>query len=268
MDIYNYRTLSVTTIPLGYQLTLQRPDIGNAMNLTMVEELGHFFHYIANDEKTRVLVIQGAGKHFCSGGDISEMKKLAGNEAAIFQFNRQFGDMLLQLQQLPCVVICLLHGNTLGGGLGICCVADISIAIESSYFAMPEVRLGVTPAQIAPFVVARAGLATAQLMALSGTGISAPTALNRSLIHYCETDTDQQQQRLQKLLTAIGKNAPQAVAETKRLLRASQQQGITPQLLDYNAKKFSQTLAFGEGRAGAEAFALGKNPDWLLAEDR
>ncbi|NQD96966.1 enoyl-CoA hydratase/isomerase family protein, partial [Pseudomonas sp. CrR25] len=149
-------------------VTLNRPDCRNAMSLAMVTELRRVLVAVRENLAVRTLVLRGVGGHFCAGGDIKDMATArAAGPAAYSELNRAFGSLLEQAQALPQVVVAVLEGAVLGGGLGLACVSDIAIARQDAQFGLPETSLGVLPAQIAPFVVARIGLTQARRLALT-----------------------------------------------------------------------------------------------------
>lgn len=240
-------------------ITLNRPKIANAMNLVMVNELN-----LAMDQavasQARVLVIRGANGNFCAGGDIKDMQASRGDSAALVELNRAFGLMIEKANTLPMIVITVLQGAVLGGGFGLACVSDVAISDASTKFAMPETSLGIIPAQIAPFVVARIGLTAARRLALLGLRIKADEAQQLGLIHQVAADDEQLEQQLTKAIALALNCAPQATQVTKALLHQVDQQPMS-QLLDQAAKNFAVSVAL-EGIEGATAFAQKRAPNW------
>src|SRR5690606_4943267 len=158
----------------------------------MVEELRTLFTALEQDQTVRALVLRGSNGHFCAGGDIKDMagarlqatQTPAGEPGPFFALNRAFGHMIDQANQLPQVLTSVLEGAVLGGGFGLACVADVGIAAASARFGMPETSLGVIPAQIAPFVVQRIGLAQARRLALLGEKIDGAEAVRLGIAHF------------------------------------------------------------------------------------
>ncbi len=240
-------------------VTLNRPEVANAMNLQMVSELTQVMEKVEN-EKYRVLVIQGSNSNFCAGGDIKDMQATKGDAKALTELNRAFGLMIEKANTLPAVVICLLDGAVLGGGFGLACVSDVAIATTNASFALPETSLGIIPAQIAPFVVERIGLTQTRRLALVGNRIDGEQALRLGLIHQLAVDTDDLSKQLAKTVSLILKCAPNANKTTKALLQQVSQQPMSS-LLDQAAIDFSAAVA-GEGREGAAAFMQKRAPNW------
>lgn len=240
-------------------VTLNRPEVANAMNLRMVKELMLVMNLVV-DEQYRVLVIQGSQGNFCAGGDIKDMQTAGEDPKALAALNRAFGLMIERANKLPAVVICSLHGAVLGGGLGLVCVSDVAIADNTARFAMPETSLGIIPAQIAPFVVQSIGLTAARRIALLGSEITAWQASQLGLIHQLVSDPRNLKQELKKLINQALTCAPQANQTTKALLHAVSEHDMEKQL-DQAAIDFAAAVN-GEGKEGAAAFMEKRAPKW------
>jgi isohexenylglutaconyl-CoA hydratase len=257
--ISNDSTLIVEVCFPVLTVTLNRPNVANAMNLQMVSELTQVMEKVAS-EQYRILVIQGSNNNFCAGGDIKDMQATKGDAKALTELNRAFGLMIEKANTLPAVVICLLDGAVLGGGFGLACVSDVAIATTNAVFALPETSLGIIPAQIAPFVVERIGLTQTRRLALVGNRIDGEQALRLGLIHQLAVDTGDLKKQLTKTISLILKCAPNANKTTKALLHQVSQQAMNT-LLDQAAIDFSAAVA-GEGREGAAAFMQKRSPNW------
>ncbi len=247
-------------------LTLHRPAERNAMNETMLNELLNIFTALADNNTVRVLVLRGTAGHFCAGGDIQDFARLRrqpaqAGEDLIAQFNRRFGAMLEALSALPQPSIAVLEGAVLGGGLGLACVADVSIAHQDSNFGMPEVGLGIFPAQIAPFVVQRCGLSQARRLALCGSRFDGHEAVRLGVAHFVEADSAALEQRLAQTVQQLLRGAPAALAATKQVLAAVGQQPLSA-ILDNAALQFSAALQSEEAAEGTRAFIEKRLPLW------
>jgi isohexenylglutaconyl-CoA hydratase len=155
----------------------------------------------------------------------------------------------------------VLEGAVLGGGFGLACVSDVAIATSGAKFGLPETTLGILPAQIAPFVVHRIGLTQARRLALTAARFDGAEALRLGLVHYCEQDEAALQQRLDETLEQIRQCAPQANAQTKALLLASEREALGP-LLDHAAEQFAAAVTGAEGVEGTMAFVQKRKPKW------
>lgn len=250
-------------------VTLNRPHKRNAMNDRLVSELIGIFSHIEVDRTIRAVVLRGSDGNFCAGGDISGMHDhtegdQAAAERAMWEFNRSFGRMVTQVNRAPQVVIALLEGAVLGGGLGLACISDVAIADKNAKMGMPETGLGIIPAQIAPFVVARIGIAAARRLALLGDWVNGAEAKALGIAHYVTDDVDAMEAELASVLKRLGKTAPGANALTKKLLLSV---GAVERevLLDQAADWFAEALASAEGIEGTKAFIEKRKPSW--AED-
>lgn len=249
------------------QLIFNRPQYRNAMNIEMVDTILRVFQAIEADLNIRAVVIRGSGGNFCAGGDIKDMAQLRleaeqqGSSQVYADFNRQFGRMLQQVQQAPQTVVVVLEGAVLGGGLGLACVSDFALSLDTTRFALPETQLGIIPAQIAPFVLQRVGLTQARRLALLGEYFDAAAALHYGLIHELATDVATLEQRLVQVLQQIQRCAPLASRQTKQLL-LSQGQGDLSVVLDAAAQAFAQAVIGPEGSEGTQAFIQKRLPKW------
>lgn len=255
---------------IALSITLNRPQQRNAISLQMIEQLLLQLHSAEQDPGIRALLLRGAGGNFCAGGDIGDMQAAqrsaaGGDSDAIYRLNRRFGELLYRFNNTRLVVVAALEGAVMGGGLGLACVADIAIADANTKFSLPETRLGLPPAQIAPFVVARIGLSQARRLALSSMPVDAREALQIGLVHRLAASTAELDDELENQLQAIRACAPKALASTKRLLWQSAQLSSDEQLqqlLDSAARQFADAIVSGEGREGACAFVQKRQPEW------
>lgn len=280
--------MSYTTIQHQVQqgvctLTLNRPEVRNAMSLAMVNELLQALQSAEQDPSVRAIVLRGAGGHFCSGGDISDMAqarmKLAqqqADHAASGQANAQpmgpnpvaatnaaFGQLCLAYARSPLPIVTVLEGTVMGGGFGLACVSDVSLALDTVSFRLPETALGIIPAQIAPFLVERLGYAEAKRLAVTGAKVGATEALSIRLVHEVHTDATSLDAALQRTLASILACGPQAIAATKNLLSHAR---LTPpeQLIDDAAAMFARAVLSDEGQEGTMAFMQKRKPYWVL----
>ncbi|WJG08077.1 enoyl-CoA hydratase-related protein [Aliiglaciecola sp. LCG003] len=246
-------------------ITLNRPHKKNAMNLALVNEVTGLFASISDSSEIRAVVLRGSEGNFCAGGDISDMHKDAASEEqrhkTVWEFNRSFGRMITQVNHAPQVVVSVLEGAVLGGGFGLACVSDVAIADANAAFSMPETGLGIIPAQIAPFVVARIGLTHARRLALLGERIGGEEAKTLGIVHFvCHSATELQEQ-LDRVVKQVRRCAPKANAATKALMLKVGQVELES-LLDEAADAFTQSLTNDEGQEGTQAFLQKRKPNW------
>lgn len=237
-------------------ITLNRPECRNAMSLAMVKELRAVLAQL--DSQVRAVVISGAGGHFCAGADVKDLIGAGGQLQAL---NRAFGTLLQEVEALPQAVIVLLQGAVLGGGFGLACVSDIAIADHQAQFGLPETRLGLLPAQIAPFVVKRIGLTQARRLAVTAARFDGVEAERLGVTHFVEHDAQALAQRLDEVLGQVLQCAPGANARTKALLLASVEDPIS-EVLDRGAQWFAEAVMSEEGIEGTQAFVQKRKPRW------
>jgi isohexenylglutaconyl-CoA hydratase len=248
-------------------LTINRPDVRNAMSLEMVAELSAVFSQIEQDASIRAVVIRGAGGHFCAGGDIKDMagarsqKAEEGKDDPFYKLNRAFGQMIQQVNESSKVVVAVIEGSVMGGGFGLACVSDVAIAGPTAKFGMPETTLGIIPAQIAPFVVERIGLTQARRLALLGLRIDASEACKLGIVHQSAGSDEELEDMLGKALDRIRQCAPNATAETKSLLLRVGKEDMGD-LLDSAGVKFAAAIRSSEGSEGTMAFMQKRPPSW------
>ena len=267
---------SVSQTGAVLHVTLNRPDVRNAMSLTMVAELRQV---LKNAEATagqldavRVVVLRGAGGHFCAGADLKDMAgaRMRAMQAAgtgepdpIAEVNAEFGELCVAYARTPLAVVAVLEGTVMGGGFGLACVADVAIASETANFRLPETSLGVVPAQIAPFLVERLGYSQAKRLAVTGGRLDAAAALRLGLVHEVAA-SDAIVSALDKVLADILACAPGALAATKALM--AQARLREPQdLVQSAAAIFSQAAQGPEGLEGMTAFIQKRKPNWVPA---
>ncbi len=246
-------------------LALNRPQVRNAMNAAMVLALREAVLAAERDESVRVIVLRGAGGHFCAGADIAEMAaarmQLAAKPAAIVELNAQFGELCADFARSGRAVVAVVEGTAMGGGFGLACAADVTLAGESAVFRLPETSLGVVPAQIAPYLVERLGYSQARRLAVTGGRIDARRALEIGLVHELHADASLDE-ALARTLHEILQNAPQAVAATKALM-AKARLHSPASLIQEAAEVFSRAALSAEGAEGQAAFLARRKANWM-----
>lgn len=260
-------------------LTLNRPEVRNAMSMAMINELLTALKQAEEDPGVRVIVLRGAGGHFCSGGDISDMAqarmKLATQQAEeaktgvktsgpspVAQVNAQFGRLCLAFARTPLPVVTVLEGTVMGGGFGLACVSDVTLALDNVAFRLPETSLGVIPAQIAPFLVERLGYAEAKRLSVTGAKVLAQEALTIRLVHEVHASMDALNDALANTVASIMACGPQAIGQTKQLL-AHARLSTPESLIDDAAEMFARAVLSDEGQEGTSAFMQKRKPTWV-----
>jgi isohexenylglutaconyl-CoA hydratase len=246
---------------------LNRPAKRNALSDDLVAALGELCGRVSADLEARALVLSGVGGHFCAGADFSRFLELMASEPGhaddpIARYNRQFGATLEQLAALPIPTVAVVTGAAMGGGCGLAATCDRVVAAANATFAMPEVSLGVTPAQIAPFVVRRAGASRARWLMLSATRLTAVAAREAGLADVVADPADLKaavEAELRLLATA----EPAALRATKRIVTRTVEAPL-PAALDAAALEFAGLLRHGAAREGVLATVQKRAPAWRL----
>jgi len=246
-------------------ITLNRPDVRNAMSLAMVLELREALATAEADGSTRVIVLRGAGGHFCAGADLKDMAgaraRLEEDPQAVVKVNAAFGELCVAFADTGLATVAVLEGTVMGGGFGLGCVADVAIAGTSAVFRLPETSLGVVPAQIAPFLVERLGYAEAKRLAVTGGRLDANAALALRLVHAVHP-AGALDNAVAALLADILQCAPGAVAATKALMAKARFH--TPTSLVHAAAEVFSAAALGpEGLEGTSAFLAKRKASWV-----
>lgn len=253
-------------------LTLDDAATRNALSPEMVEELQAAVEAAAVDATLRAVVLRGANGVFCAGGSMGNFQKqmksgeAQGGADPIAAHNRTFGNFMIALSRLPKVLVAVVEGAAMGGGFGLACVADIALARKDAKFALSETTLGLVPAQIAPFVVARIGQARARRLALSGERIDGMEAARIGLVDFVADDATALDARLLAVLQGIACCAPGANAATKALLQECAEVELGP-LLDHAAQAFARQMR-SEGAEGVAAFRDKRDAAWVEKVER
>jgi methylglutaconyl-CoA hydratase len=246
-------------------LTLDRPGAKNALSGALVTRLTEVLAALATDAGVRAVLLTGSGGVFCAGADIGEMRaageaKPAENEAD----SRRFAKMLESLEQQPQPTIAIVNGAAYGGAVGLIAACDIAIAGSSARFAFSEVRLGLVPAMISPYVIRAIGERQASRWFLTGEAMDAATAMRVGLVHEAVDDASlpAATRALQDALLAGG---PQAQAEIKKLLRRVTGRGSAgdESMLTDTARWIARVRAGAEARDGLTAFIERRKPGWI-----
>lgn len=242
---------------------LNRPEVHNAFNATLVHELTTVTQHLQRDTTVRVIVLAGHGKNFCAGADLHWMQAAAtASHADNLADAQQLALLFKTLYSSSKPIIARLHGLALGGGTGLAAVADIAIATDTAHFALSEVRLGLIPATIGPYVADAIGIRQARRYFLTAERFDAPTACSLGLVHEVVT-ADTLDQRIQALADELIKGGPHALASTKSLLRLLREGSpCNEATLSTTAHWIANVRASDEAREGLAAFFAKRRPSW------
>jgi methylglutaconyl-CoA hydratase len=243
------------------RVTLSRPDVRNAFNEELIAELTVWAESIAPSAGARVAVLQGAGRVFCAGADLEWMARMADYSLEEnIRDARAMGRMFAALDALPIPLIGRIHGAALGGGAGLAAVCDIVVASEDAIFGFTEVKLGILPAVISPYVLAKIGQSAARELFLTGGRFSAARAREIGLAHALG-EADEIDRIVAKYVNDVLTAGPDAVAAAKRLIGAVVHRSPA-QALDMTADAIAKRRVSAEGQEGMRAFLDKRKPSW------
>ena len=258
-------TIETRVVKGVLRILLNRPQARNALSRQMVAELQEAVAQASSDDSVRALALRGAGGHFCAGADLADMASArmesAGDVDAMAAINRSFGALISAVHDCPKTVVAVVEGSVFGGGVGLACVADVCLVSRDAKIGLPEVTLGLPPAQIIPFVVGRVGLSQARRLALTGARVDGTEAFRIGLAHALADDGEALDQLLEQTLAQIQRCAPQASLMTKSLLLATSEI-TTNELLDRGAREFAAAASGEEATEGTRAFLEKRRPNW------
>lgn len=243
------------------RVILNRPERHNAFDARLINDLEDTFILLGRDVSVRVIVVTHAGANFCAGADLewmapSAVKSEAENREDALNMARMFS----AINTCPKPVIGLVRGRALGGGVGLVACCDIVIAAPDARFCLSEVKLGLIPAVISPFVTAKIGVSQARRFMISAETFDAYTALRIGLIHEVSADGEV---ALANLIATLLRNAPKAMAEVKNLLTDVAGRAIDDDLLSLCADRIATRRSSPEGIEGMTAFLEKRKADWV-----
>lgn len=261
----DYEFLKIERQGAVTSLTLNRPQRRNALTHRMMLELEDAFVGIGRDGNCRVLVLRGAGGHFCAGGDLDAMADLpplpsSGPDPLVPAY-RQFGNALLALDGLPQATIAVVEGSTVGAGFGMACCSDAVILHHSARFGIPEPKVGFIPSQIIPFLVRRMGEGPVRDLAVTGRVIDAVEAHRLGVGRYLCATGAEVDATLKGLLDDILRMEPKALAVAKRLVMscATKEDRV---VMDEAAEDLVGLLRRPEAAEGIRHFMAKTTPSW------
>ena len=243
-------------------LILNRPEKHNAFDDKIIADLLQFLDNIEHDDSIRVLVLRAAGKSFSAGADLDWMRRMADYD---FEQNladaRQLARLMYRLNRLNKPVIALIQGASFGGGVGLIACCDIAIASADAIFSLSEVRLGLIPSVISPYLIAAIGSRAARRYFLSGERFDAARALQLGLVHEV-VEPETLEASLGQCIDALLNSGPYAQAAAKELIEQVRGRAIDESLIEETARRIAEVRACDEAREGLSAFLEKRKPDW------
>jgi methylglutaconyl-CoA hydratase len=244
-------------------ITLNRPEVNNAFNAEMIAELTETFTKISKDKDCHTVILQANGKNFCAGGDLNWMKESATYSKKENEKDAQkLADMLFALYNLPQTTIVSVKGAVYGGGVGLVSACDIALGIAGTTFCLSEVKLGLIPAVISPYVIEATSPRTAKRLFTTAEVINAVSAVKLGFLQNVYADEDILGEALSGMLRTLANNAPEARVEAKKLVSQFYGQPITEKTAKESAKIIAKRRATPEAQEGIGAFLEKRSPSW------
>jgi methylglutaconyl-CoA hydratase len=243
-------------------VTLNRPDVRNAFNDAMIAEIAQAFAELGQNSEVRVIVLAASGPAFCAGADLGWMKKMAGYSR---EENRADATRLAQMLHIvyscPKPVVAKVQGDCYAGGMGLVAACDIAVAAEHANFCLSEVKLGLIPATISPYVIRAMGQSAARRYFLTAERFSAQEAFRTGLVH-AVVESGALDATTRDLVDALVANSPNAMREAKRLVHDIADQPLTDALIADTAERIADVRASDDGQEGLRSFLEKRKPRW------
>jgi methylglutaconyl-CoA hydratase len=243
------------------RVTFNRPEVHNAFNATLIHEMADLFTQIEKDNDIRVVVLTGEGKSFCSGADLNWMREVVNQtfEQNLAESNA-LANLFHQIYAFKRPVVGRINGAAIGGGTGFVAICDIAVAARTAKFSFSEVKIGVVPACIGPFVIKKMGEGKARELFITGERMDAERAFQVGLVSKV-VDFNQLDIEVEKLIDSILTSGPEAVAMAKKLV--SEVPAMAPeQYGPYTAEMIARLRISKEGQEGMDAFLNKRKPNW------
>jgi methylglutaconyl-CoA hydratase len=258
MQTYNLKTSDSGVA----SVTLNRPERHNAFDDAMIAELIDLLGELELDDRVRVLVLRATGKSFSAGADLNWMRRMADYDLEQNQHDAmQLAELMRRLNCYPKPVVALVQGAAYGGGVGLIACCDIAIASPAATFCLSEVKLGLIPAVISPYVIEAMGARVCRRYMLSAEPFSAEQALDFGLVHEV-VEAEELDSRLDSIVDFLLAAGPAAQAAAKDLIYVVSKRSIDDDLIEDSALRIARIRASSEGREGLSAFLEKRRPNW------
>jgi len=254
----NYKTLVVEEADGILNVTLNRPDVHNAFNEELIAEAIDLFGGLS-DSNARAVVLRGTGPNFCAGADLNWMSRMVSyTRDENVRDSSQLARMYALMNECPLPVIGRIQGAAIGGGVGLVAICDIAIVARDSKFGLSEVKLGILPAVISPYVVAKIGETHARALFLTGERFDAERALRIGLVHRVADDLDA---AVAETIAALKSSGPEAVRECKKLIAHVASHELVD-AIPYTIEAIAARRVSPEGQGGMAAFLKKEKAPW------
>ncbi|MBK8270651.1 MAG: enoyl-CoA hydratase/isomerase family protein [Planctomycetes bacterium] len=245
-------------------ISINRPELHNAFNEVVIAELTEAMNSASQSQDVRVVVLRGEGKSFCAGADVNWMKRMIDYS---YEENvadaTAMADMLAAIRKCQKPVIARVHGAAIGGGVGLTAACDMAVAVKSALFCLSEVKLGILPAVISPYVMEKMGPGPMRRYALTAEKFDAAEAHRLGLVSHVVEDEAQLDAWIAATAKAIMDNGPEALAACKRVLADVQEQQTSAGKQQLTVERISKQRVTPEGQDGLKSFLEKRKPNWI-----
>ncbi|MEM7169640.1 MAG: enoyl-CoA hydratase/isomerase family protein [Pseudomonadota bacterium] len=246
------------------RITLTRPAVHNAINEVLVSELTTVFKGLDSDSRVRAVVLAAQGKSFCAGADLNWMRTVAGfSEDRNVEDAENLAELMTSLNQLSKPTVAMVQGPVFGGGVGLVACCDVAIAAETARFCLSEVKVGLIPAVISPYVIASIGERAARRYFLTAEDFSAWEAHRLGLVQEV-VPRDSMEPTCRRILDAILLGGPEAQADAKSLIFSVTGRPISDALRQETTARIAKRRTSEEGKEGIDAFLAKRKPSWVM----
>jgi len=245
------------------RVTLNRPEVRNAFNEEVIAELNQVFQYLGKQDEVRAIVLAANGSAFCAGADLNWMKRMAAySHAENWADAAKLAEMLKTLYTCPKPTVAQIQGDVYAGGLGLVSACDIAISADTAHFCVSEVKIGLMPATISPYVIRAMGARAAHRYFLTAERFNAVEAHRIGLVHEA-VPAEELAIKVNSLAQALAQASPDAVRATKQLVQDVAEQEISTELVNATVKGIADIRASAQGQEGVQAFLQKRSPNWL-----
>lgn len=258
------QTLTIHVDQRVATVTLNRPDVRNAFNETTIAEITQVFQALDADAAVRAIVLAANGPAFCAGADLNWMKKMADyTHAENLADAGQLAAMLAAIYRCSKPVVAKVQGDCYAGGMGLVAACDIAVSVDSANYCLSEVKLGLIPATISPYVIKAMGESAARRYFITAERFNAAEAHRIGFVHEV-VSADMLDSKVAEIVKALVSNSPHAVCQAKRLVQDVASRELTPELIAATVEGIAQIRASDEGREGVRSFLEKRKPEWLV----
>ncbi len=256
------QTIEITRVPQVATIWLNRPEMRNAFNEVSIAEITQAFRELDRDRGVRVIVLAARGSAFCAGADLHWMQKMAGyTHEENLRDAAALAEMLRVIHTCSKPTVARVQGDCYAGGIGLVAACDIVVAQDTAGFCLSEVRLGLIPATISPYVIRAIGERASHRYFLTAERFDAATAHRIGLVHELAT-AESLDHEVDKLVQALLACSPHALDEAKRLIRDVAGEAIEPSLIADTVRRIADIRVSAEGQEGVQAFLNKRKPSW------